>query len=221
MTADRVVIIATPPPSTATAAVEKDVLLPPPPGDGSSALARHLRKTGGPFLFDLPPALSDSRADLSLCGCRGNKAGLSPPPARYIPAVLMSEPPFKTRMDAAPPTRTLGRVTRSLLFYNTGDIDLLFMTLRFLKYLQGRHCVPPRESRRRRHAAVDFMLMIGSQGACHHGDWHASLRMFDVHVQHTQLAAGSRVEGTPGSNALTKGARPQQHDGEAEENRYI
>lgn len=76
------------------------------------------------------------------------------------------------------------------------------MTLRFLKYLQGRHCVPPRESRRR-HAAADFMLMIGSQGACHHGDWHASLRMFDVHV-HTQLAAGSRVEGTPGVNALTK-----------------
>lgn len=82
--------------------------------------------------------------------------------------------------------------------------------------------MPPRESRhRRRHAAADFMLMIGSQGACHHGDWHASLRMFDVHVQHTQLAAGSRVEGTPGVNALTKGTRPQQHDGEAEENRYI
>lgn len=143
MTADRVVVIATPPPSNATAAAEKDVLLPPPPGDGSSASARHPRKTGGPSLFDLPPALSDSRADLSLCGCRGNKAGLSPPPARYIPAVLMSEPPFRTGTDAAPPTRTLGRVTRSLLFYNTGDIDLLFMTLRFLKYLQGRHCVPP------------------------------------------------------------------------------
>lgn len=40
-------------------------------------------------------------------------------------------------------------------------------------------------------------------------------------MQHTQLAAGSRVEGTPGANALTKGTRPQQHDGEAEENRYI
>lgn len=43
--------------------------------DGSSASARHWRKTGGPFLFDLPPALSDSRPDLSLCACRGNKAG--------------------------------------------------------------------------------------------------------------------------------------------------
>lgn len=53
-----------------------------------------------------------------------------------------------------------------------------------------------------RHGAVDFMLVIGSQGACHHGDWHVSLWMLDVHVQLSQLAAESR--GHFGANAPTR-----------------
>lgn len=162
------------------------------------------------------------------------KRGLSLPPARYVP-------PFNERSglsnwdgcgSAHPHTRPR-HVTRLLLFYNTGGIDLLFYDLRlvgvrpvpevFTRSPSSATECPLGESRcRRRHAAVDFMLMIGLQGACHHGDWHASLPTFDAHVRHSQSAAGSRVEGTPGANAPTKRTRPQQHEGEEEEkNIYI
>lgn len=58
-----------------------------------------------------------------------------------------------------------------------------------LKYLQSCRapllCAPlgRAAAATARHGSVELTLMIGSQGACHHGDWHVSLWMLGVHVQ--------------------------------------